>query len=212
MAEKVTKMSIKVDLQCSRCYKKIRKILCKFPQIRDRIYDEKQNRVSITVVCCSPEKIQQKIICKGGETVQSVEILPDEDTEKPKTPKKVRFNLPPKGTTETPAPARKPAPPPEAPKPAPQRPLQPALAPLPPKTPKLVMGYPPGYPMMPVYPTVGVCCCPPCYGGYCGGPCYCARRRPQMCYDGCGRPASECPGGNRGSYPGQGRPGMREWM
>ncbi|XP_056171841.1 protein PYRICULARIA ORYZAE RESISTANCE 21-like [Syzygium oleosum] len=160
MAEKVTKMSIKVDLQCSRCYRKIKKILCEFPQIRDQTYDEKQNVVLITVVCCSPEKIRQKIICKGGETVLSVEILPD----KPKESKKLEDT----------------------------------------KKPKVVVGCPP----VPVYPMVGVCCCPPCFGGYGGGPCYCGRRIPVMCYDGCGRPAEECQGGNRGFHPGQGGPVM----
>ncbi|KAL3740927.1 hypothetical protein ACJRO7_022106 [Eucalyptus globulus] len=195
MAEKVTRMLIKVDLQCSRCIKKIQKVLCGIPQIRDRTYDEKENTVSITVVCCSPEKIKQKIICKGGKTVLSVEILPDKDTKKPK---KVRFDLPPEETAKQPAPAPMPALPQKAPKPAPQKALQQVPVPPPPKAPKLVMGYPPGY------PTVGVCCCPPCYGGYGGGPCYCVQRRPVMCYDGCGRPACECPGGNRGFYPGQG--------
>ncbi|GMP75832.1 hypothetical protein CsSME_00032784 [Camellia sinensis var. sinensis] len=31
----VTTMVLKVDLQCSSCYKKIKKTLCKFPQIQD---------------------------------------------------------------------------------------------------------------------------------------------------------------------------------
>ncbi|KAF8030514.1 hypothetical protein BT93_E2833 [Corymbia citriodora subsp. variegata] len=149
MAEKATKMSIKVDLQCSCCYKKIKEILCKFPQIQDQIYEEKQNKVLITVVCCSPEKIKQKIICEGGETVESIEIL-----------------------LENPLVCRPPA---------------------------LV------YPVVPVYPMVWVCSCPQGYGRYGGGPCYCGRRRPVMCYDGCGRPAVECKGGSRGSNPGQGR-------
>ncbi|KAK3432235.1 uncharacterized protein LOC104445598 [Eucalyptus grandis] len=96
MAE-LTRMLIEVNLQCSRCCKKIHEVLCKITHIRDRIYNEKQNTVLISV-CCSPEKIKRKIICKGGKTVQSVEILP-------KKPKTVRFNLPPKETAKQPAPA-----------------------------------------------------------------------------------------------------------
>ncbi|KAI3434159.1 uncharacterized protein J3R85_006804 [Psidium guajava] len=167
MAEKVTRMSIKADLQCSRCYKKIKKILCEIPQIRDQKYDEKQNTVLITVVCCSPEKIRQKIICKGGKKLQSVEILPEKKQEKPQQPTP---------TTDKP---QDPSPPPK-------------------KEPKPVACYP----LVPVYPMVGVCCCPPWYGG---GPCYCGQRWPVMCSDGCGRPAHECQGRNRGSCPGLGR-------
>ncbi|XP_030471189.2 protein PYRICULARIA ORYZAE RESISTANCE 21-like [Syzygium oleosum] len=221
MVEKVTRMLIKVDLQCSRCYKKIKKLLCKFPQIRDQIYDEKQNMVLIAVVCCSPEKIRQKIICKGGETVLSVEILPDkskepekkpEKQEKPKDTKKPKDVIiePPKGDAKPPAPKPDQAPPPENPQPAPPKPPQQPPAQPRPKAPTPMVGFPPvpAYPMVPVYPMVGVCCCPPYYGGYGGGPCFCGRRRPAMCYDGCGRPADECQGGNRGFFPGQGWPGM----
>ncbi|XP_022893569.1 uncharacterized protein LOC111408043 [Olea europaea var. sylvestris] len=76
MAEKVTEMVLKVDLdlQCHSCYKKIKKILCKIPQIRGQIYDDKQNTVTIDVVCCSPEKIRDKLCCKGGKVIKSIEI------------------------------------------------------------------------------------------------------------------------------------------
>ncbi|KAI6704692.1 hypothetical protein NL676_007654 [Syzygium grande] len=155
MAEKVTKMLIKVDLQCSRCYKKIKKILCKYlREIRDQIYDEKKNTVLITVVCCSPERIRQKIICEGGETVQSVEILPDKDTKKPK---KVRFIEPPKETAKPPARVPVPALPRKAPKPAPPKAPQQAPALPRPKAPKLVVGYlpVPGYPVVWRRPVMG---------------------------------------------------------
>ncbi|KAM6585558.1 hypothetical protein CsatB_012560 [Cannabis sativa] len=39
------------------------------------MYDEKQNRVTIKVVCCCPEKIKQKIICKAGDSLISIEII-----------------------------------------------------------------------------------------------------------------------------------------
>nr|URQ29608.1 pollen-specific leucine-rich repeat extensin-like protein [Sinningia speciosa] len=74
MAEKVTTMVLKVDLQCPCCYKKTKKILCKFPEIRDQVYDEKENTVTITVVCCSPEKIRDKLCCEGGKVITSIKI------------------------------------------------------------------------------------------------------------------------------------------
>ncbi|KAI3466496.1 hypothetical protein Pfo_023159 [Paulownia fortunei] len=85
MAEKVTTMVLKVDLQCPSCYKKTKKTLCKFPQIRDQVYDDKANTVTITVVCCSPEKIRDKLCCKGGKAIKSIEI---KDHPKPKGPEK----------------------------------------------------------------------------------------------------------------------------
>ncbi|KAK9267360.1 hypothetical protein L1049_009785 [Liquidambar formosana] len=87
MAEKVTTMSLSVDLQCSGCYKKIKKLLCKFPEIQDQRYDEKSNKVIITVVCCSPDKIRQKLCCKGGGLIKSIDIIPKKEPEK-KEPEK----------------------------------------------------------------------------------------------------------------------------
>nr|XP_027089316.1 protein PYRICULARIA ORYZAE RESISTANCE 21-like [Coffea arabica] len=84
MAEKVTTMRLEVDLQCS-CSYKVKKFLCKFPQIQDQVYDEKQNLVTITVVCCSPEKIRDQLCCKGGKVIKSIEIV---EPPKPKEPEK----------------------------------------------------------------------------------------------------------------------------
>ncbi|KAJ6992041.1 protein PYRICULARIA ORYZAE RESISTANCE 21-like isoform X2 [Populus alba x Populus x berolinensis] len=72
----VTKMVIKVDLGCEKYHKKIKKVLCAIPQIQNQIYDKKENTVTITVVCCCPEKIKKKIYCKGGKAVKCIEILP----------------------------------------------------------------------------------------------------------------------------------------
>ncbi|XP_021828077.1 chitin-binding lectin 1-like isoform X2 [Prunus avium] len=103
--EKVTTMVLKVDLQCHKCYKKVKKVLCKFPQIRDQTYDEKQNQVVIKVVCCSPEKIRDRICCKGGGAIKSIEI---KEPEKPK---------------------------PQPPKPQPPKPVDPPPNPPPPRVP-----------------------------------------------------------------------------
>ncbi|KAA8537276.1 hypothetical protein F0562_027037 [Nyssa sinensis] len=83
MAEKVTTMVLKVDLQCARCYKKIKKILCEFPQIGDQVYDDKQNTVTITVQSCNPEKIRDKLYCKGGKIIECIEIKKPPPTTKP---------------------------------------------------------------------------------------------------------------------------------
>ncbi|KAA8537274.1 hypothetical protein F0562_027039 [Nyssa sinensis] len=83
MAEKVTIMVLKVDLQCARCYKKIKKILCEFPQIGDQVYDDKQNTVTITVQSCNPEKIRDKLCCKGGKIIKCIEIKKPSPTPPP---------------------------------------------------------------------------------------------------------------------------------
>ncbi|KAM3749096.1 hypothetical protein ACB098_05G156800 [Castanea mollissima] len=92
---KTTFMRIKVDLQCPRCRKKIKKLLCKIPQVQDQQYKEKENLV-IKVVCCSPEKIKQKIICKGGDIIKRIEIKETEKKTKPPDEKE----KPPKEDTE----------------------------------------------------------------------------------------------------------------
>ena len=94
MEEKVTIMRLKVVLECNKCYKKVKKVLCKFPQIRDQVYDEKNNIVTITVVCCNPEKLRDKLCCKACGTIKSIEIVeppkpkPQPEKPKPKPPEK----------------------------------------------------------------------------------------------------------------------------
>ncbi|CAJ1962692.1 unnamed protein product [Sphenostylis stenocarpa] len=83
----VTFMKLKVDLECGKCYKKVKKVLGKYPQIRDQKFDEKENMVIITVVCCSPEKIRDKLCYKGGGSIKSIEIV-DPPKTKPAEPEK----------------------------------------------------------------------------------------------------------------------------
>ncbi|EOY28972.1 Heavy metal transport/detoxification superfamily protein, putative isoform 2 [Theobroma cacao] len=71
----VTTMELKVDLQCRRCYNKVKKLLSKFPQIRDQRFDEKANTVTITVVCCCPEKFRDKLCRKGGGSIKGIKII-----------------------------------------------------------------------------------------------------------------------------------------
>ncbi|XP_075478653.1 uncharacterized protein LOC142519503 [Primulina tabacum] len=176
MAEKVTIMVLKVvDLQCSRCYKKIKKILCKFPQIRDQVYDEKANTVTITVVCCDPEKIRDKLCCKGHRVIKSIEI---KDPPKPKEPEKPIIIV-----VEKPEEPEKPKPggPPQVEKPQETPQPDPPKIPDPPMQPEPVVfpGLPPLYPV----PT----CCSQCYAGHDGGPCqrgYGVPPPPRPCFEG----------------------------
>ncbi|XP_028801977.1 leucine-rich repeat extensin-like protein 3 isoform X3 [Neltuma alba] len=194
MAEKVTIMRLKVDLHCEKCYKKVKKVLCKFPQIRDQVFDEKQNIVTIKVVCCSPEKIRDKLCCKACGAIKSIEIV---EPPKPKPPEPPKPKPPPK-----PDEPEKPKPPP--PKPAePEKPKPPPPPPKPdePEKPKP----PPPKPQEPCpKPTpvpTGVCCVP-CYEGRPGGPCFEGYGGPPPCYGGCyyGRPVYDSYGGGRPCY------------
>ncbi|KAM5554629.1 protein PYRICULARIA ORYZAE RESISTANCE 21-like [Rosa sericea] len=215
--EKVTIMILKVDLQCEKCYRKVKKVLCKFPQIRDQTYDEKNNLVIIKVVCFNPEEIRDKLCCKGGGAIKSIEI---KEPEKPKPPPPPPKPAPPPEPKPAPPPAPKPAPPP-SPKPAP--PPEPKPAPVPPCRPRPVKpccmdcydgrpggpcetgcGYgwraPPPVPACPPWPVNP--CCMDCYEGRPGGPCETGygygRPAPYIQYDGYyGRPVYDCYGGGR---------------
>ncbi|XP_059664698.1 protein PYRICULARIA ORYZAE RESISTANCE 21-like [Cornus florida] len=157
-------MIIKVDLQCTSCYNKIKKILCKFPQIRDQVYDEKKNTVTITVICCSPEKIRDKLCCKGGKSIKSIEIEePEKKKDEPKKSSPSDQKAVDKLPKEAAANPNKPTPPPPAYTPAGYwigvccGPCYEGILPLPP---------PPPPPPPPCYPPI----IRPCYCY--GRPCY----------------------------------------
>lgn len=80
-------------------------------EIRDQVYDEKQNKVQINVISCCPERILEKIACKGGKTVEGIEIVPEKkkEGEKPKEgEKKKEGDKPKEGEKKKDAPADKP--------------------------------------------------------------------------------------------------------
>ncbi|CAI9769284.1 unnamed protein product [Fraxinus pennsylvanica] len=113
-------------------------------EISDRVFDEKANTVTITVICCNPEKIRDKLCCKGGKIIKCIKIKEPpkpkpEEPGKPKEPKKTKSKC------------KENAPPLAAPKPKP--PTYPAPGP--------PVGLPPHHPVNP--------CCGPCYHG-CGLP------------------------------------------
>lgn len=53
-------------------------------EIRDQLFDVEKNKVKIMVVCCSPEKIREKLCYKGNGAIQSIEIIEKKEPEKPK--------------------------------------------------------------------------------------------------------------------------------
>ncbi|KAL2483910.1 Heavy metal transport/detoxification superfamily protein [Forsythia ovata] len=165
------------------------------------MFDEKSNTVIITVICCSPEKIRDKLCRRGGKIIQSIQIkeppkpkAPEKEPQKPKDPEKPKVVVvekpkdpekPKVVVVEKPKDPEKPkgnAPPPAAEKPKADPPKNPAPQPV---MPAPGPGHVPvGFP--PVYPVNS--CCGPCYEGYGGGPCYhgygVTPPPPQPCYDG----------------------------
>ncbi|KFK34181.1 hypothetical protein AALP_AA5G111100 [Arabis alpina] len=108
MAEKVTMMKLKVDLDCPKCYKKVKKALRKFPQIRDELFDEKSNTIIIKVVCYDPERLMNKLCYKADGSIKSIVIL-----EPPKAPQvqvQVQPSLKPKDPSPAPVQTQAPAP------------------------------------------------------------------------------------------------------
>ncbi|KAL6990631.1 hypothetical protein U1Q18_008745 [Sarracenia purpurea var. burkii] len=208
-------MVLKVtDLQCPCCYRKVKRVLCRFPQIRNQIYDEKQNTVTITVVCCNPEKLRDKLCCRGGKTIKSIEIKepekPKPPPEKPKPPPEEKPKPPPekpKPPPEKPKEPEKPKPPPEKPKepekpkPPPEKPKEPEKPKPPPEKPKEPEKpkpppkeeppkAPPPCQPPPVWgwcPPAYPTCCEQCSHGQPGGPCHNGYgNRPVPSYDGWG--------------------------
>ncbi|KAH0969910.1 hypothetical protein GBA52_022066 [Prunus armeniaca] len=195
MAEKemVTTMVLKVDLQCHKCYKKVKKVLCKFPQIQDQTYDEKQNQVVIKVVCCSPEKIRDKICCKAGGAIKCIQIKPQPGPQGPPGPQGKQGPPGPSGPQGPPGPSGPQGPPgPSGPQgplgpPGPSGPSGPPGPPRPQCKPTCVH-----VPVCPrPYPVHRNACCEDCYHGHPGGPCETGYggAAPYIQYDGyCGRP------------------------
>ncbi|XP_055815951.1 pollen-specific leucine-rich repeat extensin-like protein 2 isoform X2 [Solanum dulcamara] len=147
-------------------------------EIRDQIYDEKCNTVTITVVCCNPEKLRDKLCCKGCGVIKSIEI---KDPPKPKPPEKPKQPEKPKEPEKPKAPEKPKEP--EKPK-APEKPKEvekhkpkePEKPKEPPK-PKPVCPTPMPIQEYPQQPPHGYCC-GQCYEGHTGGPCYQLYGRP----------------------------------
>ncbi|XP_062198225.1 protein PYRICULARIA ORYZAE RESISTANCE 21-like [Phragmites australis] len=77
MAEKISVLIVKVDLDCHQCYKKIRKILCKLQDqetIRTISYDDGSKTIAIAGPF-DPHRLACKIRCKGGKVVKDIQIM-----------------------------------------------------------------------------------------------------------------------------------------
>nr|VDD50208.1 unnamed protein product [Brassica oleracea] len=186
--KQITMIKLKVDLDCAKCYKKVKKVLCKIPQIRDQWFDEKSNIVIIKVVCCSPERIMDKLCSKGGGSIKTIEII--EQPKPPPTPPvvpKQQGQPPPKPPPPPPVGPKQPGPTPPAvpkqpgPTPPPVVPKQPGPTPppvvpkqpgpTPPAVPRQTGPLPQPVPMMPQGQPVAMCCWP-YYDGCGGGPAF----------------------------------------
>uniref|UniRef100_A0A7N0UCA1 HMA domain-containing protein n=1 Tax=Kalanchoe fedtschenkoi TaxID=63787 RepID=A0A7N0UCA1_KALFE len=206
--KKVTVMILKVDLQCDRCYKKVKKVLCKFPEIQDRVFDEKSNIVTITVICCDPERIRCRLCRKGRGSIKSIDIKDSPPpAAKPESPKKPPPAPAPEPVKKQPEPPSKaPEPVPQPPKPAPKSPEPAPKAPDP--APKQAEPEPEPERVKPL-PLFGSdpipTCCEQCYGGRAGGPCNYGYEPSPVHYDGYfnGRISFNGFGPNRGCHPGR---------
>ncbi|XP_072952265.1 uncharacterized protein [Typha angustifolia] len=181
MAEKISTLIIKVDLQCCRCYKKIKKILCQLQDrwnIKDIVYDEKNNVVIVSGPF-NPECLIKKLRCKDCDckVIKDIQIKPPpKPTGPPPPPPKPDPPPPPK---PDPPPPPKPDPPPP-PKPDPPPPPKPDPPPPPkpdPPPPPKPAPPPKPEPPPPASMILPVCCwlpCPcPCYDHRGHGGCRC---------------------------------------
>ncbi|CAO1939437.1 unnamed protein product [Urochloa humidicola] len=76
MAEKISTIVLKVDLECEKCYKKIRRVLCKIQDkmnIKTISFDEKSNAVTISGPF-DAEKVCHKLCCEAGRVIKEMDI------------------------------------------------------------------------------------------------------------------------------------------
>ncbi|XP_062214564.1 protein PYRICULARIA ORYZAE RESISTANCE 21-like [Phragmites australis] len=164
---------VKVDLECSRCYAKIQKVLNRIQEkgefcIDDIEYDEKNNRVVVSGPF-DAEKLADKLCCKACKIIKEIEIV------EPPPPPEPKKDEPKKEEPQPPAPKPEvvPAPPPtvvvEPPPPSPKKEEpkkeEPKKEEPKPPAPKVVeIPYPWPYPYpFPAWPSD--CCCHHGHGG-----------------------------------------------
>ncbi|CAA0281470.1 Heavy metal-associated domain superfamily [Arabidopsis suecica] len=109
--EKVTWMKLKTEpLSNEKNFSKVKKALSSIPQVRDQKFEEETNTVTIKVVCCSPEKVMDKLCSKGRGAIKLIETIEPAKpvAQKPKEPEKPKEAEKPK-EPEKPKPAAAPA-------------------------------------------------------------------------------------------------------
>ncbi|XP_074569311.1 uncharacterized protein LOC141825567 [Curcuma longa] len=75
MSGKISTLILKVDLECCRCYKKIRKTLCCLQEkvhITSITYDEKNGTVTVAGVF-DPDRLSKKLQCRAGKVIKKIE-------------------------------------------------------------------------------------------------------------------------------------------
>ncbi|KAF0907243.1 hypothetical protein E2562_015749 [Oryza meyeriana var. granulata] len=83
MADKISTVVLNVDLECDRCYKKIRRVLCKIQDkanIKSISYDEKNNAVMVSGPF-DADKVCRKLCCKAGRVIKDMRIKGKENKE-----------------------------------------------------------------------------------------------------------------------------------
>ncbi|ONK80096.1 uncharacterized protein A4U43_C01F13850 [Asparagus officinalis] len=202
MGDKTSTILLKVDLQCHRCYKRIRKTICKLQErenIQSIIFDEKSNSVTISGPF-NPKKVCKKLCCEACNIIKDIQIKDNKEKEKPKDakpadkPKDAKPAEPAKSKDDKPKdakPADKPKDAKPAGKPKDDKPAEPVKSKedkpkeSEPKAdkPKAYEAYPPisepvfmysGYQTGPVWSSSSCACAgQPWYDGYYGGNRYC---------------------------------------
>ncbi|KAM0922311.1 hypothetical protein ACQ4PT_006250 [Festuca glaucescens] len=99
MADKISTVVLKVDLECARCYKKIRKVLCKIQDkmnIKTISFDEKSNAVTVSGPF-DADKLCRKLCSEAGKVIRELHVKGKAEKEskdgaggggeKPKAPK-----------------------------------------------------------------------------------------------------------------------------
>ncbi|CAA7387905.1 unnamed protein product [Spirodela intermedia] len=209
-----------VDLACTHCHEKIKKVLTKKYEVKWKIqsivWDEKNNKVTLTGPFCPP-RLAKKLRRKARKIIKEIDIPalcscncdkpPDlEPTPNPPPCPPAPPEKPPPPPTCPPAPPEKPPPPPTCPPAPPEKPPPPPTCPPappekpppPPTCPPPVPEEPPPPPPPPeapffcipvAYPPVWpVCCCCPYYTGQDKSGCGCHRDGGHRpCFCGCGR-------------------------
>ncbi|KAF9606007.1 hypothetical protein IFM89_021333 [Coptis chinensis] len=86
MAEKILTLVLKVDLNCAKCYNKMRKTLCQFHyEIHSQTIDKKHGTIIITGHF-DPQTFSKKLNNNGGKVIKGIEIKQNakKEEEKPK--------------------------------------------------------------------------------------------------------------------------------
>lgn len=101
ISSQISTIVLKVDLECERCYKKMRRVLCKIQDkmnIKTISFDEKSNAVTISGPF-DAEKVCNKLCCEAGRVIKEMDIKGKEKAkdgggDKPKAAAKGAENKP----------------------------------------------------------------------------------------------------------------------